>query len=168
MNEKRRQKTMAFIYIEMDYDTHNITGILCDIAWYNMHNIYIELLTSTPRLRLFGKTAGNNLFTANRLWFLMVSATSNYIHYIYINRNWMYLPGLYHNNSQHIWVMFGLRSTYWPCSSVLVTFLGTSTESCLHRTHSAKKKASESLWTWSLELDIYSNMMEINPAINNT
>lgn len=41
--EKRRQKTMAFIYIEMDYDTHNITGILCDIAWYNMHNIYIYI-----------------------------------------------------------------------------------------------------------------------------
>jgi hypothetical protein len=27
----------------MDYDTHNITGILCDIAWYNMHNIYIYI-----------------------------------------------------------------------------------------------------------------------------
>ena len=108
MNEKRRQKTMAFIYIEMDYDTHNITGILCDIAWYNMHNIYIELLTSTPRLRLFGKTAGNNLFTANRLWFLMVSATSNYLHFIYIYKQELdvftrVIPQQFPTYLSHVW-----------------------------------------------------------------
>jgi hypothetical protein len=157
----------------MDYDTHNITGILCDIAWYNMHNIYIYLylyscLLPPPGFACLEKlqeTTCSRPIDCDFSWCLLHQTI---FIYIYINRNWMYLPGLYYNNSQHIWVMFGLQSTYWPCSSVLVTFPGTSPESCLHRTHSAKKKASESLWTWSLELDIYSNMMEINPAINNT
>ena len=111
MNEKRRQKTMAFIYIEMDYDTHNITGILCDIAWYNMHNIYIyiELLTSTPGFACLEKlqeTTCSRPIDCDFSWCLLHQTI--FIIYIYIYKQELdvftrVIPQQFPTYLSHVW-----------------------------------------------------------------